>query len=133
MSMGDDQRTDSNGHQSEMEPKEVFQTLKNIQVGNENIILYMEKQNQINQQLMQNLMQMHNKVQQVPTVIGMEGEDSLNKEISDRYRHSNERDVNFQHHSVGSHDGNVNLKFITLNSPKRHQKKREMKMYYKVN
>ena len=37
MSMGDDQRIDSNGRQSEMEPKEVFQTLKNIQVGNENI------------------------------------------------------------------------------------------------
>ena len=33
--LGDDQRTKSNGHRSEMEPKEVFQTLKNIQVGNE--------------------------------------------------------------------------------------------------
>ena len=29
------QGTGSNGHQSDMEPKEVFQTLKEIQVGNE--------------------------------------------------------------------------------------------------
>ena len=39
----------------------------------------MEWNNQINQQLMQNLMQMHDKVQQVPSVIGREGEDSMNK------------------------------------------------------
>ena len=82
--LGDEQRTYSNGHLFEMEPKKVFQTLKSIQVGNEKILQYMEQHNQINQQLMQNLMQMHNKVQQVPTVIGMEGEDSLNKEILDR-------------------------------------------------
>ena len=60
--LGDDQRSKYNGHWSEMEPEEVFQTSKNTQVGNEKILQYMERHNQINQQLMQNLMQMHDKV-----------------------------------------------------------------------
>ena len=42
-----DQIIDSNDHQSEMQPKEVLWTLKDIQVGNENILQYMEQQNQI--------------------------------------------------------------------------------------
>ena len=32
-----------------MEPKEAFQSLKNIQVGNEKVLQYVEQQNQINQ------------------------------------------------------------------------------------
>ena len=56
---------------------------------------------------MQNFMQMHNKMQQVPSVIVREGEESLNKEILDRYRHSNDRDVHSQHHSVGIHHGHI--------------------------
>ena len=44
-----DQRIESNGHHFEMEPKEVFWTLKDIQVGNGKILQYMEQQNQINQ------------------------------------------------------------------------------------
>ena len=42
---------------------------------------------------MQNLMQMHDKVQEVPSMIVREGEESLNKEISNRYRNANDRDV----------------------------------------
>ena len=67
--LGDDQRTKSNGHWSKMEPMKVFYKLNNIQVENENILQYMEQQNQINQKLKQNLMRMHDKVQQVPSMI----------------------------------------------------------------
>ena len=42
-----DQIINSNDHQLEMEPKEVLWRLKDIQVGNENILQYMEQQNQI--------------------------------------------------------------------------------------
>ena len=42
------QWTNSDGHQSGMEPKEVFRTLKDIDVGNVKMLQYMEEPNQIN-------------------------------------------------------------------------------------
>ena len=67
---------------------------------------------------MQNFMQMHNKMQQVPSVIVREGEESMNKEIPDRYLHSNDWDVHSQHHSMGSPHGKVTSKIHHKHGPK---------------
>ena len=53
---------------------------------------------------------MQNRVHQVSSMVIREGYDSMNMEISDRYRHSKVRDedrmrVRSHHHLVGNHQG----------------------------
>ena len=45
----------------------------------------MEKQNQINAKIMQNLMKLQNQVQLVSSLVRREGEEYMNKGIVDRY------------------------------------------------
>ena len=61
-----------------------------------------------------------------------EGEDSLNKEILDRYQHSNDQDVHSQHHSVVIHHGNVKSKIHHKHNPKRQKKRDEKVLQYEL-
>ena len=52
---------------------EVFQTLRDNQIGNGNILQFVEQQNHVNQQTMQNLVQLQDQMQQVYFVVKREG------------------------------------------------------------
>ena len=66
--------TQSNCHQYNMGTMEVLQTLRDIQIGNGNILQCVEQQNKINQQMMHNLVQLQNQMQKVSSVVRKEGE-----------------------------------------------------------
>ena len=88
-----DQKTKSNCHKSKMGSMEEFRTLEKIQFWNGKILHYMEQQNEINQQMMQNLMKLQSQVQQVSFLVRREGEESMIREIVDRYHHSWDKNV----------------------------------------
>ena len=97
----------------------------------------MEQHNQIHQQMMNNLMQLYDQGKQVSLMLVREEEGSLNIEILDMHQPSrkndvSERKVHSRHWLVGCQHGNEKIEAWHDVHPRRHQKRKKMRMPYKV-